>query len=329
MIPPYIFKFDPIYKERIWGGQRIRTRLGKDTGSILNCGESWELSAVEGNVSVVANGELKGRDLNQLIQSYGPELLGGTVWNDHGGEFPLLVKFIDANLDLSIQVHPGDRLASERHGGKGKSEMWYVLDAEENSFIYNGFRKGVNKDDFVGSIADENITGILNTEQVNNGDVFYIPAGRIHSIGGGILLAEIQQTSDITYRVFDFNREGPDGKQRELHVDLASDALDFSPVSEFRNDYETVLNEQSLLVDSPYFHTSLIHSDTTCRFDYSRVDSFVIYMCTEGSGSISAGSHTEALTLGDTFLVPASFDEVTIIPEGQISLLEVFVPESK
>jgi len=222
----YPLKFTPIYKDKIWGGNKIKSVLNKDFGGLPNCGESWELSGVDGNVSVVSNGYLAGNTLEELLEVYMGDLAGDEVYEHFGNEFPLLIKFIDANDDLSIQVHPNDEMAAERHNSYGKTEMWYVLQADKGSKLQSGFNQQVDQEKYLEKLEKTELTDILNFEEVTAGDVFFIPAGRVHAIGRGILLAEIQQTSDITYRIYDYDRRDDKGNPRELHTDLALDAID-------------------------------------------------------------------------------------------------------
>ena len=223
----YPLKFKNIFKDKIWGGQKINTILGKDYTPLSNCGEMWVVSGVEGNQSIVENGFLAENELNEVVEIYMGDLVGEEVYEKYGNEFPVLIKFIDANDFLSIQVHPDDNLAKKRHAGNGKTEMWYIVEASPEAELISGFSKKVDKETYLEHLQNKTLKEILNFERVKAGDVFYMPAGRVHAIGPGILLAEIQQTSDITYRIYDWDRLGVDGSLRELHTDLALDAIDF------------------------------------------------------------------------------------------------------
>jgi len=230
----YPLKFKPIFKDKIWGGNKIKTLLNKDFSPLPNCGESWEISGVQDEISVVSNGFLIGNNLQELIEIYMGDLVGDQVYQKYGIEFPLLIKFIDAHDDLSIQVHPNDKLAMQRHNAYGKTEMWYIIDADRGAKLISGFNTEVTKDAYIKHLENNTLNLILNYEEVKAGDVFFMPAGRVHAIGKGILLTEIQQTSDITYRIYDYNRKGTDGKPRELHTSLALDAIDFKSYDNYR-----------------------------------------------------------------------------------------------
>jgi mannose-6-phosphate isomerase len=321
----YPLKFRPILKDLIWGGTRLRDIYGKNTRSD-NCGESWEISAVQGNISVVVNGFLKGNNLQEIIEVYMGELVGDHIYEKFGIEFPLLIKFIDANALLSIQVHPDDDLAKERHNAYGKNEMWYIIDAKENSEIISGFREPVSREVYLRHFSSKTLPDILNFEEVNAGDIFFMPAGRIHAIGAGIMLAEIQQTSDITYRIYDWDRLDKDGKGRELHTELAVDAINYNDPERHRIDYKGERNSRAIVVDTPWFTTGIIDFDEAVEKDFNFIDSFVIYMCVQGSASIDYGnSEPLSLTAGETILVPAGLKNIMLIPDGQTRLLEIFI----
>jgi mannose-6-phosphate isomerase len=321
----YPLKFAPIYKDKIWGGQKLRTILGKDFGALPNCGESWEISGVKGNESVVASGPLSGTSLPELISKYGERLLGKVVSDKYGNEFPLLIKFIDANDDLSIQVHPDDRLAKERHDSFGKTEMWYIFQADEDASLIAGFNRKLDKDLYLSHFTAGTLKDVLNVEKVKAGDVFFIPAGRVHTIGKGICIAEIQQTSDITYRIYDFDRVDDKGQKRELHVEEALDALDFEHHPEYKTRYSDEKNAPVRLVQCPYFTTSKINLDTTLTRDYSKIDSFVIYICFEGAFNIGCNNQTMKVCKGDSILIPAELKHLQLIPEGHAGILEVSI----
>jgi mannose-6-phosphate isomerase len=323
----YPLKFAPIYKDKIWGGEKIKTVLNKDFGNLPNCGESWELSGVKDNVSVVENGYLAGNDLNELIEIYMGDLVGESIYERFGNEFPLLIKFIDANDDLSIQVHPDDEMAAERHHSYGKTEMWYVIQADKGSNLQSGFNQQVDQEIYLEKLEKVELTDILNFEEVTPGDVFFIPAGRVHAIGKGILLAEIQQTSDITYRIYDYNRRDAKGNTRELHTDLALDAIDYTLFPEYKAKYQPKVNESVGLVSCKYFTTNVLDINTTVEKDYNKLDSFVIYICLEGEVVLETELGNGQLKKGETILIPASIENVILKPVSQTKLLEVYVSE--
>lgn len=322
----YPLKFVPIYKDKIWGGNKIKTILNKDFGALSNCGESWEISAVEGNQSVVSNGFLAGNTIEELIEVYMGDLVGDQVFDDFGIEFPLLIKFIDANDDLSIQVHPDDEMAASRHGSFGKTEMWYILQADAGSLLQVGFKQEVDQEKYLEKLKNNEITEILNFEEVVASDVYFIPAGRVHAIGKGILLAEIQQTSDVTYRIYDYDRRDDQGNTRELHTELALDAIDYTLFPEYKTPYELTPNQSVELVKCNYFTTNVLHLDQEVEKDYNTLDSFVIFMCIDGELSLQTESGTEILQKGETILIPASIENVILKPlSAAAKLLEVYI----
>lgn len=316
-----MYKFEPILKSTIWGGEKIvpYKQIASDRKMV---GESWELSGVRGNESVVAGGPDAGKTLPELIARDGAALLGRANAERFGAEFPLLVKFIDARQDLSIQVHPDDKLAAERHRSKGKTEMWYVVDTDEGAHLRSGFSKQVTPAEYEASVADNTITDLLADYTIAPGDVFFLPAGRIHAICTGCFVAEIQQTSDITYRIYDYGRVGADGKTRELHTELAKDAIDYTVLPDYRTHYEAAKDREVELVSCPYFTTSLYDLTQTQRIDLAELDSFEILICMEGRGTI-VDDRGEELPVhqGETVLVPASAQWVEIRPEGGMKLL--------
>jgi mannose-6-phosphate isomerase len=323
----YPLKFTPIYQERIWGGSRMHSMLNKPDCANGNCGESWELSGVEGHISVVSNGFLAGNDLQELIEIYMGDLLGERVYDQYGSEFPLLIKFIDAMDDLSIQVHPGDELSRKRHNAYGKTEMWYVLHADEGAKLNSGFNQPVDREKYMESLNNGKLTDLLHFEEVKDGDVFFIPAGRVHAIGKGLIIAEIQQTSDVTYRIFDYDRKDKNGNLRELHTELALDAIDFSYSKDIRTIYQPVKNKTAEIVSCKYFSTNIIEFDQPVNKDISQIDSFVIYICIEGEFEIVWPSGSERIIRGDTVLIPASLDEYSLNPvKGESKVLEVHIP---
>jgi mannose-6-phosphate isomerase len=279
-------KFNPIYKNKIWGGNKIKTVLHKDFGDLPNCGESWELSGVPGNVSIVREGALKGKSLTELISLFKEELLGRGIMQRFGEQFPLLIKFIDASEDLSIQVHPDDNLAAKRHNSAGKTEMWYIIQADFGSSLISGFNRELDKESYMDYLTRGELDNVLNREKAEDNDVFYIPAGRVHTIGKGLLLAEIQQTSDVTYRIFDFNRKDENGNRRELHTQQAIDAIDYKFYDEYKKVYDkNAMNEIQLLAKSEYFNTNRLFYDRSFNRQYVSLDSFKILICLGGSGN--------------------------------------------
>ncbi len=322
----YLLKFKPILKTVVWGGEKIAPFKGIRTDQ-HNIGESWELSGVPGNESVVANGPLAGKTVTELISEYGEKLIGRSNYEKTGTEFPLLIKFIDARQDLSIQVHPNDELAAARHNGsKGKTEMWYVVSADKDAHLMSGLNREITPDEYVARVENNTITDVLHDYKVSPGDVFFLPAGRIHSIGSGSFIAEIQQTSNITYRIYDFGRLGLDGKPRELHTGLAKDAIDYTVYDDYRTHYEERKNEETVLVKCRYFTTSLLDMDRPFEKDLSSLDSFLIVICTSGKGEIIDNEgNRETVHQGETVLVPASASSVRFIPDGSLKILTSFV----
>lgn len=322
----YPLKFEPILKQTLWGGDKI-IPFKHLNESLSNVGESWEVSAVEGSESVVANGPDKGLTLPEMVRKYHDELVGESNYARFGNKFPLLIKFIDAKLDLSIQVHPGDELAKKRHNSFGKNEMWYVIAADKGAKLISGFAEEITPKEYKERVHDGTFAEVLQTCEIQPGDVFYVPAGRVHGIGAGAFVAEIQQTSDITYRIFDYNRKDKDGKTRELHISQALDAINFSDVQDdFRTAYDREENEPVEIVASPYFTTSVYDMTEEISCDYSELDSFIIFICTEGACKMIDDEKNEiSLIAGETILLPATTQEVTIIPEGRVKLLETYV----
>lgn len=317
----YLLKFEPILKTTLWGGEKI-IPYKRIASALHNVGESWELSGVRGSESVVADGPWAGTALPELIAEERERLVGRKIYERFGTEFPLLVKFIDARQDLSIQVHPNDELARRRHGSQGKTEMWYVIDADEGARLRSGFARQVTPDRYAASVADGTLTELLREYEIHRGDLFFLPAGRIHSIGAGSLIAEIQQTSDITYRIYDFNRRGADGKLRELHTELAKEAIDYTVLSDYRTRYTPQPNAATRLVACPYFTTSLCDLDRPLTLDCTKLDSFVAAICVEGSGTLAAdGGEGLPIHAGETVLVPAAAGSLRIDPAPHIRLL--------
>ena len=321
----YPLKFEPILKEKIWGGNMLVKEYGKSGEISQKIGESWELSAVSDNLSIVSNGFLAGNNIEEIIEVYMGDITGDFVYDKFGNEFPLLIKLIDARDDLSVQVHPGNELARIRHSAYGKTEMWYILHSEPDARIYTGFLKPVTRQEYVESLADDSIPNILNAELSLPGDLFFTPAGRIHAIGSGNLLAEIQQTSDITYRIFDWGRKIKNGKSRELHNDLALDAIDFSAAGKSKIRKEPELNHTVTLIRCEFFTTNLLRFNRKIERDYYHLDSFVLYLCTEGKFTIFHDGDQEPVSKGDTLLIPAALDNVTLVPDHDATMLEIYI----
>lgn len=318
----YPLKFEDIFKTVVWGGEKIAPFKGVQTDQ-HNIGESWELSGVKGNESVVANGPLAGHTITELACEYKEVLLGKKVYEATGTEFPLLIKFIDARDDLSVQVHPDDTLAGKRHNGsKGKTEMWYVVQADEGAHLMAGLSRQTTPQEYESKVNDNTVTEILKDYKVREGDTFFIPAGRVHSIGKGCFIAEIQQTSDITYRIYDFGRLGLDGKPRELHTELAKDAIDYTVLDDYRTHYPKVTDSENTLVSCKYFTTSLFDLSQSVTKDIASLDSFLIAICIDGQGTISDGhGNTIQIRKGETILLPADSLNATFTPDGSMKLL--------
>lgn len=316
-------QFQPIFKEKIWGGRRMESLLNKATGHLPNCGESWEISGVKGDVSELADAAA---NLQQLLEQHKSLLTGKRVFDKHGNEFPLLIKFLDADEDLSVQVHPNDAQARERHQCLGKTEMWYILHAEPGAELVVGFEKDTRPEDYVAAVQSGKVMDLLHREKVKPGDVLYIPAGRIHTIGKGIVLAEIQQSSDITYRIYDFDRTDNAGNKRELHTDQALGVLDFKAYPAYKSAYSDTLNEAVFLAGGDYFHTHKLWMDRSHERYHMNLDSLVIYLCIQGSCKVKAGAGELLLQKGQTCLIPACIADVTLQPERECVLLETYVP---
>jgi mannose-6-phosphate isomerase len=316
----YPLQFEPILKERIWGGEKLKTVLNKPITSKIT-GESWELSTVEGDVSVIANGVLKGESLMQLIDEAPSEVLGTKVYERFGKQFPLLFKYLDAREDLSIQVHPNDQLAKERHNSFGKTEMWYVMQADADSRIIVGFKENSSKGEYVKHLNDNTLVSILDDVKAKPGDVFFLETGTVHAIGAGLVVAEIQQTSDITYRLYDFDRVDAQGNKRELHVDLALDAINYDKV-DTKKKYETKANTSNVVVDCPYFTTNFIPLESTVEVSKTG-ETFTVYMCIKGSFEIEFDGFKQTYTKGDTVLIPAAIN--AFILNGKASILEIYI----
>ena len=321
----YPLKFLPLYKNVIWGGNRLKG-YGFNYDPLPNCGELWVLSSVEGKESVIANGFLAENTLNEAIEIYMGDLVGDKIYNRFGTQFPLLLKVIDAAKDLSIQVHPDDALAQQRGMPYGKTEMWYVMDVEPGSRLISGFRRDVEPGEYRAALAAGHLEELLHAEQPAKGDVYFIPAGRVHALGQGLMVAEIQQTSDCTYRIYDYNRRDADGNLRQLHTEEAMDAIDFSAVGDHASTrYEARPDETTTLAHCPYFTTSLIPLTRPLRKNLEDVDSFVIYFCVEGLAAVKSMDTIVPIHTGECVLVPAVADSVELFCEGPAKLLEVTV----
>ncbi len=316
----YPLQFNPILKERIWGGTKLETILNKPINSNIT-GESWELSTVDGDVSVVANGDLKGKSLTELIDQYPNEILGTEVYQHFGKQFPLLFKYLDAREDLSIQVHPNNALAKKRHNSFGKTEMWYVMQADDDAELIVGFKENSSKEEYVKNLEDKTLLTILNTKKAQKGDVFFLKTGTVHAIGAGLLVAEIQQTSDITYRLYDFNRVDANGNKRELHIDLALDAINYNKVNSQKK-YLKEENKSNEIVDCQYFTTNFIPLNNKISVNKSG-ETFTVYMCTEGNFEIEIEKTNYSYKQGDTVLIPARIRNYNL--NGNASLLEIYI----
>jgi len=320
----YPLKFSPILKDKIWGGTKLKTLFNK-AAETDKLGESWELSGYEGDESVVTNGFLAGNNLTELIEIYMGELLGDKIFDEYGLSFPLLFKLIDANENLSIQVHPGDEVAAVRHDSYGKTEMWYVVDAEAGAELIIGFSKDCDKDEYLIALENDKVEDLLQKVKVQKGDVFFIPAGLVHAIGKGVVVAEIQQSSDITYRIYDYKRTDDNGNERELHTEQALDVINFNASVQPKTVYNASVNEVTPLVSCEYFTTNIIRFNEPLARNYVAMDSFVSYMCIEGDFVIDCDGEKVVVNKGDTILIPASIDELNLIPHSEVTLLEVYV----
>lgn len=321
----YPLKFETVLKEKVWGGNTLVTQYNKQSNHSNHIGESWEISAISDNESVVSNGFLAGNNIDELIEVYMGDITGDTIYDKFGNEFPLLIKLIEAQQDLSIQVHPGNELAKKRHKAYGKTEMWYILDSKKGAKIYTGFKNGVTKEVYESAVRDGTIEEIMNVETAQKGDVFFTPAGRVHAIGAGVVLVEIQQTSDITYRIFDWNRKSTGKEKRELHTDLALDAIDFNQKGKSKITPEEIPNETINLVDCDFFNTNVLTFNKTIEKEYHFNDSFVIFVCIEGEFQLCWDGKSESVSKGETVLLPAMIKEISLKPINEAKLLEVYI----
>ena len=316
----YPLQFEPILKERIWGGEKLKTVLHKPITSKIT-GESWELSTVECDISIVANGEWKGKSLTTLIDECPNEILGTKVHARFGKQFPLLFKYLDAREDLSVQVHPNDELAKKRHHSFGKTEMWYIMQANEDAKIIVGFKEKSNPTEYLENLKNKTLLSILDDVKVHAGDVFFLEAGTVHAIGAGLVVAEIQQTSDITYRLYDFDRVDANGKTRELHVDLALEAINYNKI-QTKKEYTKNLNQSNEVVDCPYFTTNFIPLDGEISISKSG-ETFTVYMCMEGSFEIEYNNSKTQYVKGETVLLPGAMNLFGL--SGKASILEIYI----
>lgn len=321
----YPLKFQPVLKEKVWGGKRLDPLMGKKYSPLPNCGESWELAAFQEADSLVANGFLKGNTLSELIEVYMGDLVGEQVFDRFGTTFPLLVKFIDTDDFLSVQVHPDDEVAQKRHNSNGKTEMWYILAAEPRAEIISGFNQDVTPEALQKHIKENTLRDILLAEPVKAGDVFFLPAGRVHAIGAGITLCEIQQASDVTYRLYDWDRPGMDGKPRQLHLDEAIEVINYKKANEFTLDYSPQSNGSVNLVRDKHFTTNLLNFNQKIETDYYLVDSFVIIVCLEGSFELSYSGGSELVNKGEVVLVPAEIRQCSLNPAADCKVLETYL----
>ena len=324
----YPLLFEQNLFDKVWGGHRLKPLKGLPADD-EPVGESWEVSAIEGKESVVSNGTLRGRNLRELTSDYKDLLLGRKVQEMYGDRFPLLIKLIDAAKDLSIQVHPNDVLARERHGSLGKTEMWFVMEADEGAQLYSGFSSPISKYEYTKRVEDGSITDVLMRHEVKRGDVFFIPAGRVHAICGGTMVAEVQQSSDVTYRIFDYNRPGLDGKPRELHTELAEDAIDYTVYDSYLTNYTERVNKPVALTECPYFTVKVHNVTRAFHRKLFKYDSFIVYLCLEGECQIepvSDRSKAVSLGRGGTCLVPACDADLYLVPKDKTAkILEVYI----
>lgn len=318
-----MYKFRPLLKSTLWGGEKISKLKHTDTG-MHQVGESWEISGVAGDETIVCGGQYDGMPLNSLVSELGPALLGEANYQRFGNEFPLLVKFIDARDDLSIQVHPNDETAHRLGKPRGKTEMWYAMECEPGAQLYNGLGHSITPAEYKDMVAQGTICDALKRYNVSEGDVFFIPAGRIHAIGKGCFVAEIQQTSDVTYRIFDFNRVDKDGHHRQLHTHEAAESIDYRVLDDYRTLYKQVKNNRMEVVRCPYFTTSIYDIDTPQTIDYSSLDSFVILIGVKGKGTVTDDTgQSTCLCAGESILMPATNKSLRV--EGNVRFLETFI----
>lgn len=316
-------KFNAFLKQTIWGGNKIIPFKHLDS-QLENVGESWEISGVKDHQTIVSEGEYAGRALNEVVEELKGKLIGESNYEQFGNEFPLLIKFIDARQDLSIQVHPTDEIAKKQGKSRGKTEMWYIMDSDKDAHLRSGLKKKITPAEYKEMVENDTILDVIADYSVKEGDCFFLPAGRIHSIGKGCFLAEIQQTSDVTYRIYDFKRKDKNGNYRELHTDLAAECINYEVLNDYRTVYTSQKNQGVSLVHCPYFHTAVYDLDEPMTLDYSELDSFVILICVKGEGTIvdNEGNET-SLRAGETILIPATTNELKV--NGTVKFLETYV----
>lgn len=316
-------KFNAFLKQTIWGGNKIIPFKHLDS-QLENVGESWEISGVKNHQTIVSEGEYAGRALNEVVEELKGKLIGESNYEQFGNEFPLLIKFIDARQDLSIQVHPTDEIAKKQGKSRGKTEMWYIMDSDNDAHLRSGLKKKITPAEYKEMVENDTILDAIADYSVKEGDCFFLPAGRIHSIGKGCFLAEIQQTSDVTYRIYDFKRKDKNGNYRELHTDLAAECINYEVLNDYRTVYTSQKNQGVSLVHCPYFHTAVYDLDEPMTLDYSELDSFVILIGVKGEGTIvdNEGNET-SLRAGETILIPATTNELKV--NGTVKFLETYV----
>jgi mannose-6-phosphate isomerase len=321
----YPLKFKPILRQKLWGGDRIQNIYRHNEPKLAQVGESWDVSAMDDDDCEVINGWLEGNSLADLVEVYMGDLVGDKVYEQYGSEFPLLLKIIDANDNLSIQVHPNDQLAEEEHGLSSKTEMWYVLDAEKDAYIILGFNRYVSKSEYIERVATGHLEEVLQKYPVKKGDVYFIPAGMVHSIGKGCLIMEVQQASDLTYRIYDFNRKDADGNLRELHTELAQRAIDYENWQGRKITLQPAQNGMVNLVECPYFQVNEMQVDKPKEYDLAPVNSFVLLSCVEGHVTLKWEDDYLTLTDGETVLIPAEMNSLYIVPTVNTKLLETYI----
>ena len=316
-------KFNPLLKSTLWGGNKIIPFKHLDSNQ-ENVGESWEISGVPNNETIVSDGEFKGQKLNDVVATLKDKLVGTANYKRFGNEFPLLIKFIDARQDLSIQVHPTDEIAKQQGKERGKTEMWYIMDSDADAKLYSGLKMQITPEQYKEMVENDTICDALAQYKVKADDCFFLPAGRIHAIGTGCFLAEIQQTSDVTYRIYDFKRKDKDGNYRQLHTQEASECINYNVEKDYRTEYTPKKNEGVNLVNCPYFNTAVYDLDEPMTLDYSELDSFVILIGIKGEGTIKDNEGNEtSLKVGETILIPATTQSLKV--EGTVKFLETYV----
>ena len=322
----YPMLFEPNLHTKLWGSTHLTT--WKELPAQPHIGESWEVSAVPTSPSVITNGTWAGYTLNEVIRKMPEAMLGKTVATHYQNQLPILVKLIDTSDKLSVQVHPDDAMARRIHNQQGKSEMWYVIQAQEDACIYAGFQQELTPETYAEKVANGTIIDALAKHEVHAGDVFYLPAGRIHAIGKGVLLAEVQQTSDITYRIYDYDRLDLNGEKRELHTDLAAQALDYTVYPNYRNAYQDQIDEASPCLDTEHFSVRVLSLTNPMRRNMVTYDSFVIATCVQGQCTIRIRSTHDEVSLREGFscLIPAAIADYDIIPNtAENKLLESYI----